>query len=401
MNDSRRNSRNQEFQLKIALVTDTYFPRINGVSASTRVFFEEFQKLGHEVHVYAPAFPGHVDENPNIHRFPSMYLFFDPEDRLGRPNRDKAMIEEFKSHKFDIVHTQTPFSIGGPAVDWAHESGSKIVHTYHTLFAAYVEYYLPWVPKSFMVWLTKKMSQRYCDRCDLIVTPSPEMKRVLESYGATKTPIVAIPTGINLSKFEGAQPERFRQAHGYGPDDKLMLFMGRVSGEKNVDFLIRVLDRLKDDFPHLFLMVAGEGGAKKSLIRLVEKMGLKGRVRFLGYLGKEEWRDCYAGADLFTFASVTETQGLVVTEAMAAGVPVVAVARMGVKDVMASQKGGVLVDLDEEAFTDQVRRMLTDKAFYDMKKAETKPEAALWSAEAMAQKMLAAYGGLLQQKAKP
>jgi glycosyltransferase involved in cell wall biosynthesis len=83
--------------LKIALVTDTYFPRINGVSASTRVFFEEFQKLGHDVHVYAPAFPNHVDENPNIHRFPSSRIFFDPEDRLGRPNRDKALIQASSS----------------------------------------------------------------------------------------------------------------------------------------------------------------------------------------------------------------------------------------------------------------------------------------------------------------
>jgi glycosyltransferase involved in cell wall biosynthesis len=118
-------------------------------------------------------------------------------------------------------------------------------------------------------------------------------------------------------------------------------------------------------------------------------------VVFLGYLSGDDWRDCYAAADLFTFSSVTETQGLVVTEAMAAGVPVVAVGRMGVKDVMHEERGGILTELDEEAFIEAVRRMLTDKELYALKKSETLAEAARWSSTAMAKKMLEAYEGLL------
>ncbi len=384
--------------MKIALVTDTYYPRINGVAASTRVFFEEFQKLGHDVHLYAPAFPDYVDDNPRIHRFPSWYLFFDPEDRLGDPRRGKELIKQFKNYHFDIVHTQTPFTLGGPAVDWAKDSGAKVVHTYHTLFTAYVEFYLPWIPKGLMVWLTKIVSRRYCNRCDLIVTPSHEMKRVLESYGMTRTPMEAIPTGINLSRFEGADPALFRKTHGFDEKMKLLLFMGRVSGEKNIGFLIRVLMRLSPEIPEAHLLIAGEGADKEKLRKMAQEGGIGDKVHFLGYMSGTEWKNCYTACDLFVFASVTETQGLVVTEAMAAGVPVVAVNRMGVKDVMAGQRGGVLTELDEDEFAAAVRRMLTDREFYALKKSETRPEAARWSAEAMARKMIAAYERVLSQK---
>jgi glycosyltransferase involved in cell wall biosynthesis len=381
--------------LKIALVTDTYFPRVNGVAASTQIFAQEFKKLGHDVHIYAPAFPGYVDSDNTIHRFPSLYLFFDPEDRLPLPWRDKKLIQQLKDHKYDIVHTQTPFSLGGPAVKWARESGAKVVHTYHTLFSAYVEHYLWFIPKALSVGYTKAASRRYCNACDLIVTPSTEMRKALAGYGVTK-PIEVIPTGIRLDNFEGKDPQRFRVLKGIAADEKLMLFMGRVAEEKNIDFLLRVAARLVPRVPRLKFLIAGEGGAKKRLESLVQKMGLSETVQFVGYLRREDWRDCYAGADLFVFASVTETQGLVVTEAMAAGTPVVAVGEMGVKDVMASGKGGMMTRLDEEEFTEAVYRMMTDAEFYRQKKSETLVEAEKWSSTSMAKRMIEAYERTLQ-----
>lgn len=385
--------------MKIALVTDTYYPRINGVSASTQIFAEEFSKLGHDVHIYAPAFPNQQDEHDHItvHRFPSWYLFFDPEDRLGKPWADKKMVQQFIDSKFDIVHTQTPFTIGGPAVKWARQSGAKVVHTYHTLFAAYVEHYLWFLPKALTVWYAKTASRRYCDSCDLIITPSTEMRGVLKSYKVAK-PIEVIPTGIRLERFHGRDPKRYREIKGYGPQDKVLLFMGRVAEEKNIDFLLRVVDRLRKKVPNLQFLIAGEGPAKKGLERMVEELKMEDCVHFAGYLSKEDWRDCYAGSDLFVFASVTETQGLVVTEAMAAETPVVAVGEMGIKDVMESGRGGLVTRLDENEFHDAVLRMLTDKALYASKKAETLPEAANWSSGAMAKRMIAAYEGILSKK---
>jgi glycosyltransferase involved in cell wall biosynthesis len=383
--------------LKIALVTDTYFPRINGVSTSTQIFAEEYIKLGHEVHIYAPEFPNSMDEGGHlhIHRFPSLYLFFDPEDRLGIPAWDKKLVQHFIAEKFDIVHTQTPFTIGGPAVKWARKSGAKVVHTYHTLFAAYTEHYLWFLPKAFGIWYAKTASRRYCNSCDLLITPSTEMRDVLLGYDVTK-PIEVIPTGIRLERFVGKNGNRFRELKDYKPEDKLLLFMGRVAEEKNIDFLLRVVNNLRSRVPNLKFLIAGEGAAKKRLEKMVVDMVMEDCVHFAGYLSKEDWRDCYAAADLFVFASITETQGLVVTEAMAASTPVVAVAEMGIKDVMASGKGGLVTRLDEKEFTEAVYRMLTDKALYDQKKSETLAEADKWSSTSMAKRMLNAYEKLLQ-----
>ncbi len=378
-------------------MTDTYFPRINGVATSTQIFAEEFAKLGHEVHIYAPAFPNSIDDSENfkVYRFPSMYLFFDPEDRLGLPNKDKKLVQQFIDNKYDIVHTQTPFTIGGPAVKWARKSGAKVVHTYHTLFAAYTEHYLWFLPKALGIWYAESTSRRYCNSCDLLITPSTEMQNVLASYRVQK-PIEVIPTGIRLERFIGKDGNRFRKMKGYQPEDKLLLFMGRVAEEKNIDFLLKVVDRLKNKVPHLKFLIAGEGAAKKRLEKMVDELQLQDVVHFAGYLSKEDWRDCYAGSDLFVFASVTETQGLVVTEAMAAGTPVVAVGEMGIKDVMASNKGGLVTKLDEDEFTDAVYRMMTDKALYEQKKSETLAEADKWSSTSMAKRMISAYEQLLK-----
>jgi len=383
--------------LKIALVTDTYFPRINGVSTSTQIFAEEFVKMGHEVHIYAPDFPNNIDETNHlkIYRFPSFYLFFDPEDRLGMPWKDKKLVQQFIDNKYDIVHTQTPFTLGGPAVKWARKSGAKVVHTYHTLFAAYTEHYLWFLPKWLGVWYAKSTSRRYCNSCDLLITPSTEMRSVLLSYNVTK-PVEVIPTGIRLDRFEGRNKERYRRVKGYKPEDQVVLFMGRVAEEKNIDFLMRVVHRLKPKIPNLQFLIAGEGAAKKHLEKMRVDLGMESYVHFAGYLSKEDWRDCYAGSDLFVFASITETQGLVVTEAMAAETPVVAVAEMGIKDVMASGRGGLTTSLNEDEFTDAVFRMLTDKALYAQKKSETLSEADKWSSTSMARRMIEAYERILK-----
>ncbi len=383
--------------MKIALVTDTYFPRINGVSTSTQIFAEEFVKLGHEVHIYAPAYPNSIDESDHlkIFRFPSWYLFFDPEDRLGKPWADKKLVQQFIDAKYDIVHTQTPFTIGGPAVKWARQSGAKVVHTYHTLFAAYTEHYLWFLPKAFGIWYAKSASRRYCNSCDLLITPSTEMQNVLLSYNVTK-PVEVIPTGIRLGRFQEKDGNRFRKMKGYKPEDQVVLFMGRVAEEKNIDFLMRVVHRLKPRVPNLQFLIAGEGAAKKNLEKMTVDLGMVDYVHFAGYLSKEDWRDCYAGSDLFVFASITETQGLVVTEAMAAETPVVAVGEMGIKDVMASGKGGLVTKLNEDEFADAVYRMLTDKALYQQKKSETLEEADKWSSTSMAKRMLEAYEKILK-----
>jgi len=385
----------RDWEVKIALVTDTYFPRVNGVSASTLTFAQEFRQLGHEVFVYAPAYPGQ-DGDPGVVRFPSRYLWFDPEDRLARAGHPPG-VEHFLRQGFDVVHTQTPFSLGRAALGWARRSGAVPIHTYHTLFAAYVEHYLRFVPRALSIPLVRWASRRYCNACARIVVPSSAMRAELASYGVD-TPIEVIPTGIDLRRFDGRDRWRLRRQLGVPDEAPLLLFMGRVAEEKNIDFLFDVVERLLPRRPELRLWVAGEGPAKARLQRAVAERRLGGAVRFLGYLTREDWRDCYAGADLFVFASVTETQGLVVTEAMAADTPVVAVGAMGILDVMREGRGGMVTSLDRDAFASAIERLLGDAAFYALKRHEAGEEAQRWSSRTMAERMLALYADSMRDR---
>lgn len=378
--------------MNIGMVTDTYRPRVNGVVTSTDTFAREYEKMGHKVYILAPDFPG-APEEPNVIRFPSHYLFFDPEDRLPNPWLPSARrkIRSLPALKLDIIHTQTPFTLGIAAFKWARQMGIPVVHTYHTLFTAYIHLYIKFIPKWLALKLTIWFSKYYCNKCEMVFAPSGPMRDNILSYGVVSAPVEVNPTGIKIDKFGKYDANAFRVKYGIKPDEKMLLFMGRVAYEKNIDFLFRVLKRILPEFPNTRLVVAGEGPAKASLIEMHKQMGLEGKVLFLGYFSVEDWVNCYAAADLFTFASVTETQGLVVTEAMAVGTPVVAVGAMGVLDVMKGGRGGTLVGLDEGEFAEAVRKYLTDKELLEAKSKEAFEYAKEWSSGAMARKMIGNY----------
>jgi glycosyltransferase involved in cell wall biosynthesis len=145
-------------------------------------------------------------------------------------------------------------------------------------------------------------------------------------------------------------------------------------------------------------MVAGKGPAEDAVKAAAKEKGVENDILWFGYFEPQDWVNCYAAANLFTFASVTETQGLVVTEAMAVGTPVVAVGEMGVAEVMKGDKGGTLVDLNVDHFVDAVMKMLSDSAFYQMKKNEAFDYAKEWSAESMAKKLLKKFENTIAVK---
>lgn len=385
--------------MRIALVTDTYRPRVNGVVTSIDTFAREFRRMGHETVVVGPAFPAAPPE-PFIVRIPSHYIFFDPEDRLPDPwmpsGRRIVSSQVFAKH-FDIIHTQTPFSLGVAALGWARAMKAPIVHTYHTMFESYA-HYIRFLPRSLTISLAKRISRWYCNKMDLVVAPSAHMRDILAAYDVCR-PIVVNPTGIKIELLQNANGSAFRQRNNISPDTPLLLFMGRIGWEKNIEFLFKALQEVRKRIPEAKMMVAGDGPARAGIMELARRMGLGGYVLFFGYFSAANWADCYAAADVFTFASVTETQGLVVTEAMAAGTPVVAVGRMGVADIMAGDRGGFLVDLDVSAFAATVLTLLKDPDLRRRKSLEARAFAREWSSEAMAGCMLTHYQQVISSRA--
>lgn len=384
--------------MNIALVTDTYLPRINGVVQSILTFAREFRKRGHRVVILAPQYPKQIEEEGEVWRFPSHYLPFSPEDRLPNPwfPLSRRIFKKLRSEKIEVIHTQTPFALGLAMIRRAQRDGIPAVHTYHTLFEAYMPHYFPWIPRAAADGMVSGFSRWFCNQHQAVVVPTSSVAERMRAYGIT-VPVERIPTGIDLSPFEAVDGGRMRQALGFQPGEIMLLTMGRVAREKNIPFLFQVLKNILPQFPRARLVVAGTGPAVEENQQECRRMGLSGQVVFQGLLNRRDWADLYAAADLQLLASVTETQGLVLTEAMAAGTPCVAVNEMGVKDVMEGG-GGLAVSLNVGEFSDAVRRLLAEPALYKQKKAEALRQAQAWSSGAKAEEMLGLYGRLISQR---
>jgi glycosyltransferase involved in cell wall biosynthesis len=377
--------------MRILKISDVYFPRVNGVSTSIRTFAREIQQQGHEVSLIAPAYPSELEDSFEIIRVPSRYLFMDPEDRLMKRRPLRHQVAALRARRFDVVHVHTPFAAHYEGRWLARALGLPLVETYHTYFEEYLDKYLPWLPRKALRYAARRFSRSQCDEVDALVVPTRPMLEVLRDYGID-TPAEVIPTGIPAGAFSGGDGSRFRRRHGIAPNRRIMLYVGRVAHEKNIDFLLHVVDRVRRSHPEVLLVIAGEGPATKHLQRLGERLHLGSHLGFVGYLSREtDLPDCYAAGDVFTFASRTETQGLVLLEAMQAGTPVVSTAVMGTAEVMADQRGGLVAREDVGDFADKVGRLLDDQALTERLRTEAIGKAAEWSAPATAERLLALY----------
>ena len=217
------------------------------------------------------------------------------------------------------------------------------------------------------------------------------MADALRAYGV-RTPIEVLPTGLPPGCFAHGNGSRFRADHGIAAQRPMALFVGRVAHEKNIDFLIRMLEALRVRVPDVLLVIAGEGPAQSHIRQLVAEAGLSEHVKFMGYMDRATTLlDCYRAADVFVFASRTETQGLVLLEALAQGTPVVSTAVMGTMDVLQGVQGGIVVPEDVDLFADATARVLRDPALRETLSAHAREDAARWSSKVMAERLLRLY----------
>jgi glycosyltransferase involved in cell wall biosynthesis len=388
--------------MKVAFTSDVYWPRINGVTVSTNVFLNELTKLGHEIHLWAPEYPEPEDQkklhhqDPRVKRLHSFGLFFSREDRWTAPWERFRFFSELDSFQPQLLHVQTEFALSFMARKYARKRGIPMIQTCHTYFEQYISYYMPWLGQRFGRHLARSMTYRWFRHADAIIAPTVPMKEVLESYGIT-CPITVVPTGIPEEDFRGITKEdehvnsRWLLQFPQMRSRKMMLYVGRVGQEKNMDFLLDVVERVIKDEPSALLVVAGNGPYFDTFHSHIAHRNLGNAVLCLGYVDHQELKHLYALADIFTFASVTETQGLVTIEAMMCGTPAVAVGKMGTKEVMAGDNGGFMVEEDVTVFSDAVLRLLKDPVLYQVKSAEAKAYAQNWTAGKMAKRIEALY----------
>jgi len=383
--------------MKILYISDVYFPRINGVSTSIDTFRRELRARGHTVHLIAPDYFAPSDDESDILRVPARSLPMDPEDRLMRYGWAMQHLSRLHAEKYDLVHVQTPFVAHYLGGNIARKLGIPCVETYHTFFEEYFYHYIPFLPKSWLKATARRISRQQGNSLDGMVIPSRPMLEVLRQYGVT-THAEVIPTGLQPSSFTAGDGATFRDKYGIAQGRPVLLFVGRVAHEKNIGFLLKVVQRVRQDVPDILFVIAGEGPALEGLEAEVGRMGLSGNVLFIGYLDRHtELNSCYRAGDIFVFSSRTETQGLVLLEAMAQGVPVVSIAEMGTRDVLREGQGVWIAHEEVEDFADKVMRLLADRQARVALGEAGRDYAHHWSAGSMAERMLQFYQGVVAQ----
>jgi glycosyltransferase involved in cell wall biosynthesis len=383
--------------VRVLFLSDVYFPRVNGVSTSIRTFRQDLANCGVETLLVAPRYPypgtGEALPEHEVRRVPAGRVPGDPEDRRMSWRALTRTLDALPQGAFDLVHIQTPFIAHYAGVRCARRAGLPCVATYHTFFEEYLHHYVPALPRPMSRLLARSFTRSQCAAVQALIAPSEPMRAVLEAYGV-RTPIHVLPTGLAPDRFRHGDGRAFRAAAGIAAERPLVTYIGRVAHEKNIGFLLQMFVEVLKSAPEALLVIAGEGPAREALRAQAAALGVATHVHFAGYLEREgALLDCYAAASVFVFASRTETQGLVLLEAMAQGVPVVSTAELGTRSILPGS-GALIVPEEREAFAAAVVRVLGDTQLRADMAARGRAHAGTWSSAAMARRLADIYQAL-------
>jgi len=319
-------------RLTIGMFADSYLPEINGVVTSLVSSTRELRRRGHRVIVIAPSHEGAVDDDPDVFRLRSSPFPFYPQFRMAFPLPAK-LLATLPRMPFDVIHVHSMFFIGCLGAYLAQFRRMPLVFTYHTLWTEYAHYVPvdPGFTRAQAVWV----SREFCNRATRVIAPTHGIRTLLATYGVNR-PATVLPSGVDVSVFELSVADAPRIRAGGGP---IALFVGRLGKEKNVDLVLDAFDVAARRIPDLRLIVVGSGPHEEALRRHANELASSPRIRFTGALDQRELGAYYAAADAFVFASTTETQGLVLLEAMTHGVPVAAVDCPVSREVVAGESG--------------------------------------------------------------
>jgi glycosyltransferase involved in cell wall biosynthesis len=343
--------------MRVVFFTNAYKPTISGVVTSISLFRQGLLDAGHGVNIVAPQQGDYQDEEPYVFRLPAIDLPGEIDLSLAMPL--KALIETaLRGIKPSLIHSQHPILMGDLAAAFARELEIPLVFTFHTRYDEYAQQYIPIAPELAGT-VMEQIVARYLEKCAHIIAPTASIRDfILREYDPS-APVTVVPTPVKLSAYDGLDPGRIQADLGL-QSAEVLLYVGRLAGEKGLDFLLRVFARVVAERPDARLLLVGEGPGEGDLREMAEELGVGDRVVFCGAVPHSQVPHYAAAADLFVFSSVTETQGLVLIEAMAAGTPVVAVEAPGAIDIL-DEGGGLLVSPREDVFAEAVIDLLDDR----------------------------------------
>jgi glycosyltransferase involved in cell wall biosynthesis len=382
----------------IAFFTNYYHPVVNGVVRSVASFREELMRKGHNVFVFAQSDEDYKDSEPFIFRYPSLPLPL-PGDISAALPVSSFVDQLLPSLKLDVIHTHHPILLGQTAARRANEMGLPLVFTFHTQYWEYT-HYVPFPMEAIQEFLKNRIHkwlQEYLQKCQHIVIPSESIRDFLVKEYGLQDRFTVIPTGTNLEPFLRADGKALRKEQGW-QDETVLISIGRLAPEKNWDTLLRAFARAASEYPKLRLVLIGDGPARDSLEELAVELGIKEKVTFTGALPFAKVPAYLKAADAFAFASVTETQGLVTIEAMAAGLPVVAVDGSGTRDIIENGKQGFLVENDPDALSEGIKKLFIDPRLIKRFSHQALKKAKMYDIELLGKQLITVYEQAIEDK---
>lgn len=383
--------------MHIAYFTNYYHPVVNGVVRSVASFRDILMKQGHNVFVFAQSDDTYKDHEPFIFRYPSLPL---PLGDISTAIPVSPFVDQLlPALKLDVIHTHHPILLGQTAARKAAELNLPLVFTFHTQYWEYT-HYIPFPQETIQEFLKNAVHRwlrEFMQKCQHIIIPSESLRTILVREYGLNNRFTVIPTGTDLDPFLRADGTSLRAEKDW-KDEIILISVGRLAPEKNWDTLLQAFSKTCAQHPGVRLVLIGDGTARQTLESLASELGISDRVTFTGALPFEEIPRYLKAADVFAFASVTETQGLVTIEAMAAGLPVVAIDGPGTRDIVDHGKQGLLVENDPEALAEGLRRILSDPQQRKRFSHRALKKARTFAIDQLGQQMIGVYEQAIQDK---
>ena len=381
--------------MKIAIFTNNYLPNPYGVTASIESFRKQFEKKGHTVFIFAPKYKNYQDENPNVFRYPSLDIKYKIRFPLPVPYSRK-LDRKIEKLDIDIIHSQHPNLLGSVAMKWARKKNIPIVFTWHTLYDQYIDYVPFFLRKISARWVIQN-AVNYANGVDQIIVPTSSTKKIIEDWGVKNKNIADISTGIEEKFFQYSDKERIQKKLNITADKKIIFSASRLTAEKNVKYLLKeVLTVLKKEKDLVFVF-GGGGYLLDDLKKIVADRKMESKVFFPGIIKKSDMKNYFALADIFVYASKSETQGLIISEAMYMGLPVVALKAPGIENLVENNQNGFLVSENEKEFMIAVEKLIKNEELREkFSKKSTEIAREKYTSKVCADKILRVYQDVIK-----
>ena len=332
--------------MRVTMFTNTYLPHVGGVANSVKQFTDGYRQRGHDVLVVAPTYEeDHPEgEGENVVRVPALKNIQESNFSLALPTTPKLK-RALDGFQPELIHSHHPYIIGDTALRFAASEELPLVFTYHTMYEHYT-HYSPVAPEQLKEFI-KELATGYANLCSCVIAPSESVAEILRERGV-RTPIRVIPTGVEVERFEEGDGESVRAEYGIPDSAPVIGYLGRLAEEKNLDFLSRALAAYLEGDDSAHVLVVGGGEAMADIEDVFQRRDMSERLHMTGELTGQEVIDAYHAMDVFAFSSLTETQGMALAEALAAGCPVVALDAPGAREIVRTGKNGILVEEEDE-----------------------------------------------------